>query len=153
MVGCDRHRSLNPDLVFDDLVSGGAPAVGDVKYRRNTDGEIKRSELNQITTFATGYRADRAAVIAFGSSAAGEEVHVGPIRVNGFNWDYRLEPAEAAADLAERWNAGWPADSGGTTVTTVSRPRDALASPLSLPTHPFVGASPNSQRWPRSAVC
>jgi 5-methylcytosine-specific restriction endonuclease McrBC regulatory subunit McrC len=94
----DRNRSLNPDLVF-----GRNEAVGDVKYRLTVDGEIKRGELNQVTTFATGYHAKKATVIAFGPCEAGEEVHVGPVQVNGFNWNSDgATPEQAARRLAER---------------------------------------------------
>jgi 5-methylcytosine-specific restriction endonuclease McrBC regulatory subunit McrC len=95
----DRNRSLNPDLVF-----GENEAVGDVKYRlTKVDGEIERGDLNQVTTFATGYHAKKATVIAFGPHEAGEEVHVGPVQVNGFNWNSDgATPEQAAARLAER---------------------------------------------------
>jgi 5-methylcytosine-specific restriction endonuclease McrBC regulatory subunit McrC len=94
----DRKRSLNPDLVF-----GRNEAIGDVKYRLTVDGEIKRGELNQVTTFATGYHAKKATVIAFGTCEAGEEVHVGPVQVNGFNWNSdEATPEQAARRLAER---------------------------------------------------
>lgn len=94
----DRKRSLNPDLVF-----GDNQAVGDVKYRLTADGEIRRGDLNQVTTFATGYHAKRATVIAFGACETGEEVHVGPVQVNGFNWSAEdATPADAAASLAEK---------------------------------------------------
>lgn len=94
----DRNRSLNPDLVF-----GNNDAVGDVKYRLSGDGEIKRAELNQVTTFATGYQAKKATVIAFGSCERGEEVRVGSVQVNGFSWNYNgATPEQAAIRLAER---------------------------------------------------
>jgi 5-methylcytosine-specific restriction endonuclease McrBC regulatory subunit McrC len=94
----DRNRSLNPDLVF-----GNNEAVGDVKYHLTADGEIKRGNLNQVTTFATGYHAKKATVIAFGPCEAGEEVHVGPVQVNGFNWNSEgATPEQAATRLAER---------------------------------------------------
>jgi len=93
----DRNRSLNPDLVF-----GDSDAVGDVKYRLTADGEIRRGELNQVTTFATGYHTKKAIVIAFGPCEMGEKVHVGPIEVSGFNWNFDMAtPAQAAATLAE----------------------------------------------------
>ena len=93
-----RNRSLNPDLVF-----GDNEAVGDVKYRLTGDGEIKRGDLNQVTTFATGYHAKKATVIAFGPCETGEEVHVGSVQVNGFNWNSNgATPEQAATRLAER---------------------------------------------------
>lgn len=95
-----RSRVLNPDLLFEDDL-----AVGDVKYQRN-DGTIKRSHLSQVTTFAAGYRARRAAVIAFGPRSAGEHVEVGDIAVDAFNWDTSLDdPGSAASTLAEEINA------------------------------------------------
>jgi hypothetical protein len=94
----NRYRTLSPDLVF-----GSGEAVGDVKYRHAGDGEIKREELNQVVTFATGYSAAKASIIAFGGCETGEEVHVGRVRVNGFNWNPdAATPEEAAAILAAR---------------------------------------------------
>src|SRR5262245_18655753 len=52
----DFNRMLLPDLVF-----GTTDAV-DVKYKLDTDGQIRRADLNQVTTFATGYGIGRAAV-------------------------------------------------------------------------------------------
>lgn len=46
----DMKRTLNPDLVF-----GGTVAVGDIKYKVTLDGSIRDADLNQVTTFATGY--------------------------------------------------------------------------------------------------
>jgi 5-methylcytosine-specific restriction endonuclease McrBC regulatory subunit McrC len=93
----DRNSSLNPDLVF-----GDNDAVGDVKYRLTADGEIKRGDLNQVTPFATGYHAKKATVIAFGPCETGEEVHVGSVQVNGFNWNSdQATPEQAATRLAE----------------------------------------------------
>lgn len=100
------RRTLNPDLVF-----GGdrAIAVGDVKYKHTTSGQIARTDLNQITTFATGYGVSRAAVVAFGPKSEGEFVQVGGVRVNGFNWNTDQLEAPAAADalsmLLGRWLA------------------------------------------------
>lgn len=93
----DRNRSLNPDLVFGDNA-----AVGDVKYQLNPDGEIKRGHLYQVTTFATGYHAKKATVIAFGACETGEELHVGSVQVNGFNWNFDdATPEQAAKRLAD----------------------------------------------------
>lgn len=91
-----RNRKLNPDLVF-----GNGHAVGDIKYRTSTNGDIKRSELNQVTTFAAGYHATKATLVAFGHPAVGEEVNVGNIAVSAFNWDTDRLPIEAAATLAD----------------------------------------------------
>lgn len=106
----NRNRSLNPDLVF-----GNGGAVGDVKYRRAGDGEIKRDELNQVVTFATGYAATRAAIIAFGACETGEQVRVGTVAVNAFYWNPdTATPEEAASALAEKVS-GW-LDSSAATV-------------------------------------
>jgi McrBC 5-methylcytosine restriction system component len=92
-----KNRLLQPDLVF------GTEAVGDIKYRRTTDGEISRSHLNQIITFATGYGAKKGVVIAFGDLPTGEFVHVGEVHVGGMNWDVSdAEPEHAGAELAAR---------------------------------------------------
>ncbi|MFC7673280.1 McrC family protein [Mycolicibacterium sp. GCM10028919] len=93
----DRKRRLNPDLVF-----GSGFAVGDVKYKLTIDGSIRRSDLNQVTTFATGYNANHAVVVGFGPSATGEQVQVGDVDVRGFNWDVNeTNPVDAADRLAE----------------------------------------------------
>jgi 5-methylcytosine-specific restriction endonuclease McrBC regulatory subunit McrC len=93
-----KNRLLQPDLVF-----GAESAVGDIKYRRTIDGEISRSHLNQITTFATGYRAKKAVVIAFGDLPTGEFVHVGEVQVTGMNWvTSEADPEQAGAKLAVR---------------------------------------------------
>lgn len=110
----DRNRSLNPDLVF-----GVNEAVGDVKYRLTGDGEIKRGELNQVTTFATGYHAKKATVIAFGPNEIGEEVLVGSVQVNGFNWNSDgATPEQAALRLAEEVGS-WLTQSSGTDMLAV----------------------------------
>jgi hypothetical protein len=94
----DRNRSLHPDLVF-----GDNDAVRDVKYRLASTGEIRRNELNQVTTFATGYHATKATILAFGPHETGEEVRVGPVQVNGFNWNTQEPtPEQAAARIADR---------------------------------------------------
>jgi Holliday junction resolvase len=101
----DRVRSLNPDLVFAD--NDGEGAVGDVKYRLNTDGEIRRSDLNQVTTFATGFRSAKAVVVAFSAVEVGETVQIDAVQVRNLNWNrYAAEPEEAARKLADhiyRW--------------------------------------------------
>lgn len=96
-LGGTRNRSLSPDLVIGDGV-----AIGDVKYRVTVSGDIDRSHLNQVTTFATGYGTERAILLGFGAPSRGEVVHVGPVKVHGFNWDTgENDPAYAAAKLAE----------------------------------------------------
>jgi hypothetical protein len=55
-----------------------------------------------VTTFATGYHARRATVIAFGPCEKGEEV-VGSVQVNGFNWNCDgATPEQAATRLGEK---------------------------------------------------
>lgn len=98
----DKCRRLNPDLVF-----GNTFAVGDVKYKRSSDGTIARSDLNQITTFATGYGVTAGVVIAFGKDEVGENVHVGPVRINGFNWNIDDPTPDRAADRIARHLQGW----------------------------------------------
>src|SRR5262249_28068091 len=88
-------RLLQPDLVFGDEF-----AVGDVKYQL-TGGEISRPNLNQITTFATGYGVKHAAVVAFGPAPVGEYVQVGEVDVRGFNWDTSaIAPDQVGLELA-----------------------------------------------------
>nr|WP_090276609.1 hypothetical protein [Mycolicibacterium komanii]CRL70041.1 5-methylcytosine-specific restriction enzyme subunit McrC [Mycolicibacterium komanii] len=100
----DQKRTLYPDLLF-----GNTAAVGDVKYKWASDGLIRRSDLNQVTTFATGYGVSKAAVIAFGPKEIGEHVRIGPVEVNGFNWNTESVPGKAADDLAHHvaaWLSG-----------------------------------------------
>lgn len=97
-LGGDRKRRLNPDLVF-----GNGFAVGDVKYKVTSDGSIARSDLNQVTTFATGYDAAHAVVVGFSHEVIGERVQVGQVDVRALNWDVdQTNPADAADRLAEQ---------------------------------------------------
>lgn len=89
----DMNRTLNPDLVF-----GNSMAVGDVKYKVTSDGSIGRIDLNQVTTFATGYGVRSAVVVAFGTREVGERVRIGPVEINGFNWDISEPAPDRAAD-------------------------------------------------------
>lgn len=104
-------RTLNPDLVF-----GPTRAVGDVKYKLSPDGGIRRADLNQVTTFATGYGVTKATVIAFGDREVGEYVQVGRVAVNGFIWNTREPDPHLAADRlaenVEHWleHAGYEID-------------------------------------------
>jgi hypothetical protein len=98
----ERRRSLNPDLVF-----GTAAAVGDVKYKITLDGSIGRTDLNQVATFATGYRIDKAVVVAFGTREIGEDVRVGPVAINGFNWNTSEPMPSRAADRLAEHVEGW----------------------------------------------
>lgn len=92
-----RARTLHPDLVF-----GDDNAVGDVKYMVTNNGEIGRSHLNQVTTFAVGYQATKAIVVAFGHDTRGEQVNVGDVHVQGINWDTSQDPERAADKLADQ---------------------------------------------------
>ena len=98
----DFKRVLNPDLVF-----GNKSAVGDVKYKVTPDGSIGRSDLNQITTFATGFCVVQAMVIAFSRLDFGENVSVGPVEVTSLNWNTVDSSPAAMADRlsvhVERW--------------------------------------------------
>ncbi|WP_171054913.1 hypothetical protein [Mycobacterium sp. DBP42] len=112
----DKKRSLNPDLVF-----GHTFAVGDIKYKHRPDGSIGRSDLNQITTFATGYRVNAGVVIAFGEREVGAHVRVGPVAINCFNWNTTTaNPADAADALAEHLQ-GWLAAQAEGQVSTPTR--------------------------------
>jgi hypothetical protein len=92
-----KGRLLQPDLVFGDDF-----AVGDVKYQV-TGGEISRPNLNQVTTFATGYGVRKAVVVAFGHIPLGEYVQVGDVAVSGINWDTSVnDPTQSGVDLARR---------------------------------------------------
>lgn len=86
-----RKRRLNPDLVF-----GYNQAIGDVKYSRLDNG-LKRSHINQLTTFATGYRTTRALLIGFGNGAAMDEAVVGDVSIRALNWESRTASPAAAA--------------------------------------------------------
>jgi 5-methylcytosine-specific restriction enzyme subunit McrC len=90
-----KKRRVTPDFVLgDDL------AIGDVKYM-NTNADISTAHLYQVTTFATAYKAQRAAVIGFGDDSVDATVQVGDVKVRGFRWNTaELEPASAAAHLA-----------------------------------------------------
>lgn len=98
----DQKRTLYPDLLFGDTA-----AVGDVKYKRADDGLIRRSDLNQVTTFATGYGVGKSTVIAFGANEIGEHVRVGPVVVKGFNWNVGEPAPSNAADRLAQHIAGW----------------------------------------------
>jgi 5-methylcytosine-specific restriction endonuclease McrBC regulatory subunit McrC len=93
----NRDRHLAPDLVFD-----GGYAVGDVKYKKTEKGDIERPDLNQITTFATGYGAVRAAVLTFGPPVVGEHVRVGNVDITAVLWNVdEINPELAATKLVE----------------------------------------------------
>ncbi|MDE2715562.1 MAG: hypothetical protein OXI33_00915 [Chloroflexota bacterium] len=89
-----KRRTLNPDLVFNEN-----KAIGDIKYRVSS-GSIERRHMNQITTFATGYKATRGLLVEFGSPEQRDHVRVGDIRIDTVNWNIdHLDPAQSAEDL------------------------------------------------------
>jgi hypothetical protein len=92
---------------LNDTADTDVESVGDVKYRLNTDGEIRRSDLNQVTAFATGFRSAKAVVVAFSAVEVGETVQIDAVQVRNLNWNcYAAEPEEAARKLADhiyRW--------------------------------------------------
>lgn len=94
----DSGLSINPDLVFGDSL-----AVGDVKYRA-LGKDWSKADLNQIVTFATGFRALWAALFGFSTHNAASlprKVTVGDVRVIAFSWLAidAMAPEESAATL------------------------------------------------------
>ena len=94
----DSGLSINPDLVL-----GSTLAVADVKYRM-LGKDWSKPDLNQVVTFATGFRTHSAAVLGF-SSGEGflpRPVSVGDVRVKAFAWEARLDsdPRTSAIVLA-----------------------------------------------------
>ena len=88
------RRTLNPDLVFNP-----SPAIGDVKYRLSST--LKRSDINQVTTFAAGFKASKGIVIEFDSKATNDYVEVGDIRIDAVSWDIdQSDPDMSAEKLA-----------------------------------------------------
>ena len=87
---------LNPDLVFGDL------AVGDVKYRAST-AKWKRSDLYQLTTFATGFSMKAAGLFSFSliGSLDVTKVSVGEVQLRSLFWDARSDanPADSASEV------------------------------------------------------
>ncbi len=94
----DSGLSINPDLVF-----GDSGAIGDVKYRALAK-DWSKSDLNQIVTFATGFRTNWAALFGFSTEATSilpRKVSVGDVNAIAFSW-IALEnqnPEESAARL------------------------------------------------------
>ena len=96
------HRLL-PDLVF------GTQAIGDVKYKLAAP-DWSRNDLYQITAFATGYRVERAALVAFAGAGGGAlpDLQMGSVRLRAFLWD--ASPGVPPEDAADRLGAaveGW----------------------------------------------
>ena len=87
-------RTLNPDLVFSEN-----EAIGDIKYRLSS-GSIERRHMNQITTFAAGYKATRGLLIEFGYPGQRDHVTVGDVGIDTVNWNIaHLDPAPSAEEL------------------------------------------------------
>jgi 5-methylcytosine-specific restriction enzyme subunit McrC len=99
----DSGLSINPDLVF-----GESMAVGDVKYRA-LGKDWSKPDLNQIITFATGFRASWAAVFGFSLESPPtlpRRVAVGEVSATAFCWvTSELTPDESAARLVSEVEA------------------------------------------------
>ncbi len=96
--------TLNPDLVFND-----GNRVGDVKYSLAT-GSWSRAHIYQATTFATGYRTNRALVVGFRPPTAPTtpaDVRVGDVTIRYIAWDAdpTIEPETAADALVNACRA------------------------------------------------
>lgn len=77
-------KTLNPDLVFD---SGAA--IGDVKYKIQGEDWVT-ADLYQAVAFATGFRAEKGAIITFSRGKPHHApLHVGEVTVSNFCWDAR----------------------------------------------------------------
>lgn len=85
------RRTLNPDLVFNP-----GQAIGDVKYRLSS--KLKRSDINQVTTFAAGFKASKGIVIEFDSKSSNDYVEVGDIRIDAINWDIDQPSPDMSAE-------------------------------------------------------
>jgi len=94
----DSGISINPDLVFG---RGSTAAVADVKYRL-LGKDWAKPDLNQVVTFATGFRTHAAAVIGFSSRAVAlpRPVSVGDVKVRAFGWDVSEGVAPQASATA-----------------------------------------------------
>jgi len=94
----DSGLSINPDLVF-----GNTLAIADVKYRV-IGKDWTKSDLNQVVTFATGFRTKAAAVLGFSTEfmPSPRPVSVGEVDVKAFTWIAREgeDPQVSAGVLA-----------------------------------------------------
>lgn len=90
--------TLNPDLVFDS-----GRVVGDVKYKM-LGHEWPRSDLYQLVTFATGFRARKGVVVHFSKhkDEGLPSVEVGDVHVHAASWlaSDDTTPEEALTRLA-----------------------------------------------------
>lgn len=100
----DSGLSINPDLVF-----GNTIAIADVKYR-TLGKHWSKSDLNQVVTFATGFRTNAAAVLGFSTDddALPRAVLIGDVKVNAFAWSASdgIAP-HASADKFVATVRGW----------------------------------------------
>lgn len=94
----DSGLSINPDLVFDENL-----AVADVKYRV-LQSDWSKADLNQIITFATGFRSSTAALLGFSLEARPRlprKVAIGDVTALAFSWIAAdgISPEESASTL------------------------------------------------------
>jgi hypothetical protein len=93
------QHTLNPDLVFND-----GSIVGDVKYKLLGES-WSRSDLNQLATFAAGFRAPKGVLIGFseGGHPLAKDLQVGNHHLRVVAWDVSggLEPEQAAQQVVE----------------------------------------------------
>jgi hypothetical protein len=94
--------SFNPDLVFNQQF-----AVGDVKYKLAPAGwGERRSDVDQLTTFAAARRTQRGCIVTFRrpDAPALSDLLFGTMRIRELCWDAdgRIEPVEAAIRLVDR---------------------------------------------------
>lgn len=123
-----RRRVFGSTLTFTpDIVIDGGVAVADVKYKVG-DSDWRREDLYQITTFATVFKSDCAAVVDFGPLESGlpKAVQLGPVRLESVRWptDANLSPQEASSLFRARaanWVSDLPAPVGQITDHVVAR--------------------------------
>lgn len=94
----DSGLSINPDLVFDENL-----AVADVKYRV-LQSDWSKADLNQIITFATGFRSSSAALLGFSLEPRPRlprRVAIGDVSAYAFSWIAAdgISPDESASTL------------------------------------------------------
>jgi 5-methylcytosine-specific restriction endonuclease McrBC regulatory subunit McrC len=90
--------TLNPDFLI-----GNGIAVGDIKYKIGNSQWV-RSDLYQITTFATAFRSELGIVIGFvvDNSTNPTPLNIADISLRHFSWDARetRDPVQSAHELA-----------------------------------------------------
>ena len=129
---------LQPDLVLD-----GGQAIADVKYKLH-NGSWNRSDLYQVTTFATGFGAKRVAIFCFDQRTAGDrapDLRIGDVALHTICWpcDPHTTPSEAADTLARRC-AEWLHPGAGAMHVGPSSGRNDYAASGSV--DPSSGATP-----------